>query len=210
VFISPSKQIEFLPQHQHKLIRGCLAKTLLLVLPRIATWKKATDPTKMGNFGCLERAETAWLVRRKYSKINVWRLIIHGISTWILDLEDQIWCLTSFFWDQWKNCIISKLSTSHSKELQISIPTLYRKSSRRTHRHTLSKQVENKRPKNDDQQPCRLDRAQSSSFMRLSSSSFCHQWRRETDLNLSDPMLLWQPTREIPYYHLNQSTLVIK
>ena len=80
---------------------------------------------------------------------------------------------------------------SHTKQLQISIPNLCKKSNRRPHRHTLSKQAENKRPKNDDQHTCRLERAQSSSFfLRLSSSSFCHRWRRETDPNLFDPRLI--------------------
>jgi hypothetical protein len=65
---------------------------------------------------------------------------------------------------------------SRTKQLQISIPNLCKKSNRRPHRHTLSKQAENKRPKNDDQHPCRLERAQSSSsFLLLSSSSFCHR-----------------------------------
>ena len=80
---------------------------------------------------------------------------------------------------------------SRTKQLQISIPNLCKKSNRRPHRHTLSKLAENKRPKNSDQHPCRLERAQSSSsFLRLSSSSFCHRWRRETDPNLSDPRLI--------------------
>ena len=73
---------------------------------------------------------------------------------------------------------------SRTKQLQISIPNLCKKSNRRPHRHTLSKLAENKRPKNGDQHPCRLGRAQSS------SSSFCYRWRRETDPNLSDPRLI--------------------
>jgi hypothetical protein len=54
----------------------------------------------------------------------------------------------------------------------------------------LSKQAENKCPKNGDQHPCTLERARSSSFFRLSSSSFCHRWRRETDPNLCNPRLI--------------------
>ena len=42
---------------------------------------------------------------------------------------------------------------SHTKQLQISIPNLCKKSNRMPHRYTLSKQAENKRPKNDDQHP---------------------------------------------------------
>ena len=80
---------------------------------------------------------------------------------------------------------------SCTKQLQISIPNLCKKSNRMPHRYTLSKQAENKRPKNGDQHPYRLERAQSSSsFLRLSSSSFCHRWRRETDPNLFDPRLI--------------------
>ena len=80
---------------------------------------------------------------------------------------------------------------SRTKLFQKSIPNLCKKLNRRLHRQTLSKQAENTRPKNGDQHPCRLERAQSSSsFLRLFSSSFCHRWRRETDPNLSDPRLI--------------------
>jgi hypothetical protein len=69
--------------------------------------------------------------------------------------------------------------------------TCVKKSNRRPHRHTFNKQAENKCLKNVDQHSCRLERAQSfSSFLRLSSSSFCHRWRRQIDPNLSDPRLI--------------------
>ena len=42
---------------------------------------------------------------------------------------------------------------SRTKQLQISIPNLCKKSNKRPHRHTLSKQAENKHPKNGDQHP---------------------------------------------------------
>jgi len=80
---------------------------------------------------------------------------------------------------------------SRTKQLQISIPNLCKKSNRRPHRYTLSKQAENKRPKNGDQHSCRLEQAQSSSsFLHLSSSCVCHRWRRKTNPNLPNPRLI--------------------
>jgi hypothetical protein len=80
--------------------------------------------------------------------------------------------------------VLNRLQTtlteySSSKQLQISNPNLCKKANRRPHRHTFSKHAENKCLKNDDQHSCRLERAQSfSSFLLLSSSSFCHRWRK--------------------------------
>ena len=63
---------------------------------------------------------------------------------------------------------------SRTKLLQISIPNLGKKLNKRSHRHTLSKQAENQRPKNNDQHPLQARMSKSSSFLRLSSSFFCH------------------------------------
>ena len=106
--------------------------------------------------------------------VHHWRMAIRSLG------------FAFFFSDQRKACIMSKLSIikihatlakySRTKQLQNSIPNLCKKSNRRSHRHTLSKLAENKRPKNGDQHPCRLERVQfSSSLLRLSSSSFCHR-----------------------------------
>ena len=128
------------------------------------------------------RAANSW---RRKSTASVWRVFC---------LAKRVAAKTFFY--QRKNYIISKFflrlyyikveyiikihttlsNYSHTEQLQISIPNLCKKSNRRSHRHTLSKQAENKHPKNGDQHPCRLERAQSSSsFLRLSSSSFCHR-----------------------------------
>ena len=67
-----------------------------------------------------------------------------------------------FFWDQRKNCIISKLSTSSSytphsqsthalNNFKSQSQTCVKKSNKRPHRRTLSKQAKNKLPMNGDQ-----------------------------------------------------------
>jgi hypothetical protein len=172
-----------------------------LLNPALAGCPPHCRPHQGGNYECYNILTI--LDKHKYTLILIIQVRLTSVPfffvpTYLTDKVDPqssmigqvlLICVTPLdtksFFNQRENCIISKLSTlanytlhsqcTHTLSNSKSQYQTCKNPNRRLHRHTLSKQTENKCPKNDYQHPCRLDPLDQKRFVLAAKTGFC--WR---------------------------------